>query len=286
MSEIPSEVGPGEWDMQVQWLDVEQLVPNGMNPNEQDDATFNALVDSITTDGWTQPVQAVSMGVLDGVERFEIVAGEHRWRAAKVLQCKVPTIPLPAGEFDDDRREWSLVKDNILHGQLNPEKFSKLYDRMAKKYDKEVLKTLMGFTTNDAFQKVYKQAKANLPPELQQALEDAKEEIRTIDDLSRVLNRLFQAHGETLPSNFMVFSYGTKEVFWVRADKKLWDTISGIGKETEARGLDITNVLQNALKNVFVEFDQVNDPQDDAENVPGPVAASSTSQANEPVFLS
>jgi hypothetical protein len=247
MTEIKQR-GSGEWDMTVQWLDVDQLVPNAENPNVQDDATFNALVESIENDGWTAPMQAVSIGALDGREMYEIVAGEHRWRAAKVLQCKVPVIALPKDDFDEDRRQWALVKDNILKGALNPEKFSKLYDRMAKKYDPEVLKTLMGFTTSDAFQKVYRQAKENLPPELQKALEEAKDEIKTIDDLSRVLNRLFQAHGETLPSNFMVFSYGSKEVLWVRADKELWSIITKLGEHTDKAGLDYTAVLTEALR--------------------------------------
>ena len=248
MKEAIEQRGPGEWDMTVQWLTVDQLVPNAENPNEQDDATFNGLVESIEQDGWTAPMQAVSIGQLDGKEMFEIVAGEHRWRAAKVLQCKVPVIALPRDDFDEDRRQWTLVKDNILKGKLNPQKFSQLYDRMAKKYDPEVLKTLMGFTTSDAFLKVYQQTKANLPPEMQAALEDAKEEIKTIDDLSRVLNRLFQAHGETLPSNFMVFSYGSKEVLWVRADKALWELITKLGKHVDAEGLDYTAVLTEALR--------------------------------------
>lgn len=247
MTEIKQR-GAGQWDMQVLWLDVDQLVPNDENPNVQDDATFNGLVESIEQDGWTAPMQAVSLGQLDGKDMYEIVAGEHRWRAAKVLQCKVPVIPLPKDDFDEDRRQWALVKDNILKGQLNPEKFSKLYDRMAKKYDPEVLKALMGFTTSDAFQKVYRQAKENLPPELQKALEDAKDEIKTIDDLSRVLNRLFQDHGETLPSNMMTFSYGSREVLWVRADKPLWDIVQGMAKRVEAEKLDMAAVMHDALR--------------------------------------
>lgn len=251
MSENPEivEIGPLEWDMKVLWLDTDQLVPNASNPNEQDDATFNALVDSITRDGWTQPVQAVQIAE----SMYEIVAGEHRWRAAKVLQSKVPVIPLPAGEFHEDRREWALVKDNMLHGKLNPAKFASLYERLTQRYDADVMKTLMGFTTEDAFKKVYQKTREGLPPELQSAMDSAKDEIRTIDDLSRVLNRLFQEHGETLPSNFMVFSYGGKEVMWVRADRELWQTVSRLGKEAENYGLDLAAVIGEALRPLKLE---------------------------------
>lgn len=240
--------GADQWDMQVLWLDTDQCIPNAENPNEQDDSTFNGLVESIEQDGWTSPMQVVSLGSMNGKEMYEIVAGEHRWRAGKILQCKVPAIPLPAADFNEDRRQMTLVKDNILKGKLNPQKFSELYNRLAEKYDADILKSLMGFTSQDAFQKVYQQAKQNLPPELQQALEDAKGEIKTIDDLSLVLNRLFQEHGETLPSNFMVFSYGSKDVLWVRADKELWKIVKGISEEVEKQGLDITAVLTEALR--------------------------------------
>jgi hypothetical protein len=229
--------GSQEWAMAVLWLDPDDLVPNPDNPNQQDDKTFNALVDSIETDGWRVPVNAVWV---EGRGKYEIVAGEHRWRAAKVIGCKVPVIALPPEEFDQDRRDWNLVKDNILTGALNPEKFAALYDRMVKKYDGEVLQALMGFTDHDAFRKVYKDVIAGLSPEMQQALEAAKDEIRTIDDLSIVLNRLFREFGETLPANFMVFSFAGKDVLWVRADKPLWSLVSKLAEETTNAGGDVS----------------------------------------------
>lgn len=232
--------GSAEWDMKVLWLDPEELVPNADNPNQQDDKTFNALCESIEAEGWTVPVNAVWV---ENRGKYEIVSGEHRWRAAKVLGCLVPVIALPADEFDQDRRDWNLVKDNILKGSLNPEKFASLYDRMVKKYDAETLQSLMGFTDNDAFKRVYRDVARALPPEMQQALEDAKDEIRTIDDLSIVLNRLFREFGETLPSNMMVFSLGGKDVLWVRADKPLWSIVSKLAKEAADNGEDFAAVV-------------------------------------------
>lgn len=236
--------GAGEWDMKVIWLDVDQLRPNDENPNQQDDATFNALVRSIETEGWTQPVQAVQVDA----GTWEIVAGEHRWRAARVLGCKVPVISLPAVDFDKDRRDWNLVKDNILRGSLNPEKFARLYDRLAKKYDAEVLQTLMGFTSSDAFGKVYKEVRDALPDGLRDALDAAKDEIKTIDGLAAVLNRLFTEYGETLPSNFMVFAWGTKDIVWIRCDAELWKLVKKVADEVTATNGDMAAVMKARLK--------------------------------------
>ena len=237
--------GPSEWEMQVVWMDPDDLVPNSENPNQQDDRTFNALCDSIRTEGWTQPVTAV----FDAARgKHEIVGGEHRWRAARVLGSKVPVLALPHDEFDRDRRDWNVVKDNLLRGSLNPEKFTRLYQRMAQKYDADTLKTLMGFTSEDAFQRVFKDVARQLPAELQQALLDSREEIRTIDDLSAVLNRLFRDHGETLDSNYMVLSWGSKEVLWIRADSQLWKAANALIEQGRERGESADQVMLLAVK--------------------------------------
>lgn len=243
-SEVRS-LGPQEWDMKVSWLDADELVPNAENPNEQDDATFNALVRSIQMEGWTEPVTAV----WDRARRkYEIVGGEHRWRAGKLLEVKIPVVVLPEDDFNRDRRDWNVVKANVLRGKLNPEKFARLYERMARKYDEETLKALMGFTSEDAFKRVFRQVKGALPPELQQALDDAKEEIRTIDDLALVLNRLFRDHGETLDSNMMVFSWAGKEVLWIRANDDLWKLVTRIADEVAEREGDMAEEMFSRLR--------------------------------------
>jgi hypothetical protein len=233
----------------AQVIAVDRLVPNPSNPNEMDDREFNALVASILEEGWTQPMASVVE--IDGDDKgplYEIVGGEHRWRAAQVIGLEDgPCWLLDKEKFDRDRRDWNLTKQNVLHGRLNPQKFAALYERMAKAYDAETLKTLMGFTTEDAFRKVYKEVKRGLPPELARALDDVKDEIRTIDDLSLVLNRLFREYGEDLPSNFMVFSWAGREVLWVRADTALWRLVSGLAAEARTTQGDLAERVKSLL---------------------------------------
>jgi hypothetical protein len=207
--------------------------------------TFNATVASIQEEGWLQPAASV---VDLGNGQYEIVGGEHRWRAARVLGLEeVPCWMLDPEKFGKDRRDWSLMKMNIVAGKVNPEKFARMYERLVKDYDAESVQTLMGFTTSDAFDRVYKGVKEALPKELQDALADVKDEIRTIDDLSLVLNRLFRDHGETLPSNMMVFSWAGKDVLWVRCDDELWKTVKGMADEVTASSGDMTALLKERL---------------------------------------
>jgi len=230
--------------MQVKWLDHHQLIPDPANPNEQDDATFNGLVASIEQEGWTSPVQAV---LEEDTGRYRIVAGEHRWRAAKILDCQVPTVTLPAAQFDEDRRRWSMVKDNVLKGRINPEKFARLYEEMVQRYDAEVLQALLGFTSEDAFQKVYKGARDALPEALQKALDKQKDEIKTIDGLAAVLNGLFREFGESLESNMMTFTWAGKEVLWITADKKLWKQVQEYVEHAKDGHLNMTEVMHGVF---------------------------------------
>jgi len=245
----PEEFGAGQWDMQVQWLDPDQLIPNPANPNQQADAVFNGLVASIEQEGWTVPITAVQAGELpDGRPQYRIVAGEHRWRAAKILGCQTPVIALDPDQWDEDRQAWNLVKDNVLKGNLNPERFAQLYERLTERYEAEVMQVLMGFTSEDAFQKVYKEARAALPEALQKALDKQKGEIKTIDGLAAVLNGLFREFGETLPSDFMTFAWGSKDILWTMVRRrKTWDTITAAAREADQRGLSFAEVVATAL---------------------------------------
>jgi hypothetical protein len=245
----------------------ELLRKNQGNPNEMTDAMFNATVRSLDEEGWMEPIALVpvwddfhpeQLGDGDDAsslvapdrepDAYEIVGGHHRADASQVLGHEwVEGWVLDPIKFHRDRRDWSMVKLNITRGAINPEKFAKHYERMAKTYDGEVLQTLMGFTDEDAFRKLYKDARAGLPPELQKALDESKEEIKTIDDLSTVLNKLFGEFGDTLDANYMVFSWGGKEVFWVRADRELWAVLSLVRQRVDRQHLDMTQVSIHAL---------------------------------------
>lgn len=235
-------------------IPLDRLKKNDANPNVQDERTFNATVESVQEEGWIQPMASVvPVGEFDpmspwGWKEFSIVAGHHRYDAAVVLGHDAgPCWVLDPEKFDQDRQDWVMVKANILSGDLDPMKFTALYSRMAKTYGAEVLQSLMGFTSEDAFKKVYRDVKRALPPALQKALDDQKDEIKTIDDLSLVLNRLFREYGETLPSNMMVFSWAGKEVLWVRTNDRLWEQVLKIAKTAAIQQQDVNAVIGDLL---------------------------------------
>jgi ParB-like chromosome segregation protein Spo0J len=233
-----------ENDPKQMLLDIDDIDIQEYNPNEMSDKQFNRLVKSMEEDGFEEPLVVAE---IEGTERFELISGHHRLRAARLIGYnKLPCMvhpPLP-----EDKVKAKVVKANILHGKLNAEKFTAMVtDLMGKGYEEDLIQEMMGFTDEAEFGKLFQQVKQGLSPELQKKLEESKAEIKTIEDLSRVLNKLFQDHGDSVPLNYMVFSFGGSRHAWVRASKELWAEVVAMTKQAEEEERDINDILLERL---------------------------------------
>ena len=66
-------------------LPIERLRPGKYQPRTQmDEASLAELAASIKSQGVMQPILARAINNTPGAERYEIVAGERRWRAARL----------------------------------------------------------------------------------------------------------------------------------------------------------------------------------------------------------
>jgi len=101
-------------------LDVDRIAPSPYQPRT-DFSGLEGLVDSIRENGIVQPVVVRQDG-----ERFELIAGERRWRAAQLAGVmKIPAVIRTAGE--DRVLELALI-ENIQRKDLNPIEEAKAYD--------------------------------------------------------------------------------------------------------------------------------------------------------------
>jgi ParB family transcriptional regulator, chromosome partitioning protein len=94
---------------------VELIAPNPRQPRRRfDEAALQALADSIAEQGVLQPV--LVRPVAGG--RYELVAGERRWRAARLAGLeRVPAVV--ASRSDAESLEAALV-ENVAREDLNP----------------------------------------------------------------------------------------------------------------------------------------------------------------------
>jgi ParB family chromosome partitioning protein len=96
-------------------LPLAQLSPNPHQPRRTfDEASLKELADSIRTTGLIQPV--VARGTDDG--SYELIAGERRWRAAKLAGLDV--IPVIVRSVDPVMQAQMALIENIQRQDLNP----------------------------------------------------------------------------------------------------------------------------------------------------------------------
>lgn len=101
----------------VRILDVAQVQPNPGQPRRNfDEAKLLELADSIRAHGVLQPI--LVRPAAGQPHRYEIVAGERRWRAAQMVG--LATIPAQVRSFvDRDTLEVAII-ENVQRSDLNP----------------------------------------------------------------------------------------------------------------------------------------------------------------------
>lgn len=205
-------------ELQRIFVPIDALEPNDLNPNEMGDSEFNMLYDNIERMGVTDPILVRPHYTEPG--RYCIVGGHHRWEVAKLHGfAEVPVTVVVAEDFDEDLEKFQMVRHNVIHGSMSPQKFMKLYESMGGKYSQEAAAEMFGFVDEEEFRKLVQSTVKTLPKEMQAEFKQAAKEIKTIEDLSQLLNRMFTAHGDTLPYNYMIFDYGSQDHIWLRMQK-------------------------------------------------------------------
>ncbi len=226
-------------------IDINLLDNADYNPQEQTKVTFNALVKRIQKNGWTGTVKVAPNHKEEG--RFVIIAGNHATDAARVIGFK----ELPCNIFEDwdeDRQKAENVSDNIIKGKFNPEKLAKLYDDLSKKYGDELTQKMMNLEVDTSLIKqIMKQVKRELPPDMQKQLDEAKGEIKTIDQLSVILNEMFAKYGDDLRYGFMVFEYGGESHYWIKMNSKLKRKMKEFTEECRESGGQLSERIYAAI---------------------------------------
>ena len=115
---------------------VEKLVPNPLQPRRDfPEAALQDLAASLRQKGVIQPL---IVRPIAGSDRFEIVAGERRWRAAQIAQLH--ELPVIVREFDDTEVLEVAIIENIQRADLNAMEealgFRQLMDRFGHTQEK------------------------------------------------------------------------------------------------------------------------------------------------------
>ncbi len=95
--------------------------------------SLEELADSIKAQGVVQPIVARPINKKDGSQRFEIVAGERRWRAAQM--AGLGEIPAVVRDIPDESAIAISLIENIQRENLNPLEEARALDRLIREFD-------------------------------------------------------------------------------------------------------------------------------------------------------
>ena len=126
---IPSEVANAEQDASLRELLVSQIEPNPHQPRGYfDEEALVSLTASITELGVLQPVLVRPAGP----DRYELIAGERRWRAAK--RAGLQAIPAVIRRIGDTESLEQAVVENLHRQDLNPLEEAAAYQQLIEDF--------------------------------------------------------------------------------------------------------------------------------------------------------
>lgn len=109
-------------------LSIEQIEPNPLQPRAVFQADrLNELAQSIRENGIIQPLVVRKAG-----NRFQLIAGERRWRAARL--AGLDRVPVVVQEFAEDRLMEVALVENIQREDLNPIEVAQAFERLNKQF--------------------------------------------------------------------------------------------------------------------------------------------------------
>ncbi|WP_235428265.1 MULTISPECIES: ParB/RepB/Spo0J family partition protein [Xenorhabdus] len=113
-------------ESKTKFLEVEtgKLVPNGWNTNSVPLMNMDKLRESLTRLGLFKPII-----VREVRDKYEILGGEHRWRAA--VELGMPTVMIAnLGEISDSTAKQISVIDNERYGEDDADSFTRLLEEI------------------------------------------------------------------------------------------------------------------------------------------------------------
>ncbi len=97
-------------------IPLSKAQPNGWNPNVMNAEMYRKELASIKKFGYVNPILVRPKGA-----KYEIIDGEHRWRALHELGYEEAEVTVIEGLHDEEAKQLTIVL-NETRGRANPEK--------------------------------------------------------------------------------------------------------------------------------------------------------------------
>ena len=107
---------------------IDEIEPNRLQPRKKfDEDALQELSESIKQFGLIQPIIVKNKG-----SYYEIIAGERRWRAARIAGLK--EVPVIVKEYDDKESLEIAIVENLQREDLNPIEEAMAYKKLIEEF--------------------------------------------------------------------------------------------------------------------------------------------------------
>ena len=167
---LSSLIGETKVQSKTNKLLLSDIVPNKFQPRKNfDEENLNDLTNSIKERGVIQPIIVRKSETENS--KFEIIAGERRWLAAR--KAGLHEIPVVLTEADDLKSLEFAIVENVQRHDLNPLEEAQGYKRLIDdfSYDQEKVSKFIGKSRSYITNSI---RLLNLPPEVLKFIEEKK----------------------------------------------------------------------------------------------------------------
>lgn len=245
-----------------QTIAVDKIEPNTWNPQVMADAKFNELVEEIREDGFDDAIHVVKHPDPEKAAAgiYMIVDGEHRWQAARVLGISDIPCVVKDNWVDEKTQKIKTVRRNLLHGDLDRSRFTKLAHSLNDTgIPIKELPSMLGFESDAQFREKFVAEERGREEQAvkrasKTARDEEKRESAVVNNLSFILNEIFAEYGETVPQGFIFFCHKNKFHLLVQMDDGLESLVESAVRYLRSTGKNVNALLRRALD---IEFESI-----------------------------
>lgn len=166
--------------LSVRQIPVDRIESNPEQPRLAfDEATLEELSASIREHGVLQPILVRPLGG----NRFQLIAGERRWRASRAAGLE--TVPALVEDIDDDTALEISIIENLQREDLSPLDEAAMYDRMIREHGYSVRKLAQKLGKDKGYLE-NRLRLADAPPEVRQLVSVRKDTLSHAYELLKV----------------------------------------------------------------------------------------------------
>jgi ParB/RepB/Spo0J family partition protein len=164
----------------VKVVPVDRIEPNPQNPRLSfEEGSLEELAASIREHGVLQPILLRPLGE----NRFELIAGERRWRASKL--AGMVAIPALVEDIDDDTALEISIIENLQREDISPLEEAVMFDRMVKEHGYSIRKLAEKLGKDKGYLE-NRLRLADAPPEIRELVSLRKDTVSHAYELMKV----------------------------------------------------------------------------------------------------